>query len=175
MREKCGNQNHPPAPSLTKEGENGVICDRFSLVKYLCPEEARTSMGNLKYYEDLRSLAKYNRNNPTPAEKLFWLKLKKYKYTFLRQKPIYRFIVDFYCSKLLLVIEIDGGYHDKQKGFDDGREELLYKIGIKTIRFSNDEVINNIDLVFIKFDKLLEERIKEMNYSPSLVKEGVRG
>ena len=69
-------------------------------MKYFCPEESRTKTGFLRYFEDLRYFAKSNRNNPTEAEKLFWLRLKKYKYTFLRQKPIYRFIVDFYCSKL---------------------------------------------------------------------------
>jgi len=46
-------------------------------MKYKCPEEARTSVGNLKYFEDLRSLAKINRNNPTEAEKIFWKRLKK--------------------------------------------------------------------------------------------------
>ena len=131
-------------------------------MKYLCPQEARTRLGYLKYFEDLRYYAKYNRNHPTESEKLFWKRLKKYKYTFLRQKPIYRFIVDFYCSKLLLVIEIDGGYHHKQHGYDKGREDLLYKIGIKTIRFENDKIINNIDSVFLELDKMLEERRKEI-------------
>jgi len=131
-------------------------------MKYFCPEESRTKTGFLRYFEDLRYFAKSNRNNPTEAEKLFWLRLKKYKYTFLRQKPIYRFIVDFYCSKLLLVIEIDGGYHHKQIGYDKGREELLYKIGIKTVRFENDNVIKNIDKVFEELDEIIKEREKEL-------------
>ena len=131
-------------------------------MKYLCPEESRTKTGFLKYFEDLRSFAKSNRNNPTEAEKLFWKRLKKYKYTFLRQKPIYRFIVDFYCSKLLLAIEIDGGYHNKQYGYDKGREDLLYKIGIKTIRFENNDVIKNTDKVFETLDEIIKEREIEL-------------
>ena len=63
---------------------------------------------------------------------------------------------------LLLVIEIDGGYHHKQIGYDKGREELLYKIGIKTVRFENDNVIKNIDKVFEELDEIIKEREKEL-------------
>jgi len=45
-----------------------------------------------------------------------------------------RFVIDFYCSKLLLAIEVDGGYHDKRQNYDNGRDELLFTRGIKTIR-----------------------------------------
>jgi len=131
-------------------------------MKYKCPEEARTSVGNLKYFEDLRSLAKINRNNPTEAEKIFWKRLKKYSYPFLRQKAIYRFILDFYCSKLLLAIEIDGGIHNNRKNYDDGRDDLLNKIGIKTVRFKNEEVLENIDEVFKKLEEIMKEREKEI-------------
>ena len=131
-------------------------------MKYKVPEEARTSIGNLKYLEDLRSLAKINRNNPTEAEKIFWKRLKKYKYPFLRQKAIYRFILDFYCSKLLLAIEIDGGIHDNRKNYDDGRDDLLNKIGIKTVRFKNEEVLEKIDEIFKRLEEIMNEREKEI-------------
>lgn len=131
-------------------------------MKYKVPEEARTSIGNLKYLEELRILARNNRKNPTEAEKIFWKRLKKYKYPFLRQKAIYRFILDFYCSKLLLAIEIDGGIHNNRKNYDDGRDDLLNKIGIKTVRFKNEEVLENIDEVFKKLEKIMKEREKEI-------------
>ena len=57
---------------------------------------------------------------------------------------------------------IEGGYHHKQYGYDKGREDLLYKIGIKTIRFENDNILNDIDNVFLELDKILEERKKEI-------------
>ena len=132
------------------------------IMKYICPEETRTSIGNLKYFKDLRMLAKINRNNPTKAEKLFWERLKKYKYPFLRQKSIYKFILDFYCSKLLLAIEIDGDSHLGRENYDNGRDSILEGIGIKTIRFNNDEVLKDINKVFEKLEELMKEREKEI-------------
>ena len=70
--------------------------------------------GHLKYLNELRSLSRKNRLEATETEKILWnkvLKGRKTGYKFLRQKPIYRFILDFYCRELLLAIEIDGAYH----------------------------------------------------------------
>ena len=56
-----------------------------------------------------------------------------------------RFILDFYCSKLLLAIEIDGDIHDNRKNYDEGRGLYLEQRAIKTVRFRNEEVLNNIE------------------------------
>jgi very-short-patch-repair endonuclease len=80
-------------------------------MKHISPMEAMTKIGNFKYLNELRQLARQNRNNPTKSESLIWnsvLKNRKIDYLFLRQKPLGKFILDFYCSKLLLSIEIDG-------------------------------------------------------------------
>ena len=74
--------------------------------------------------------AKFLRDNMTDAEKSLWEKLKDNKlkgFKFRRQHPIHIYIVDFYCHKLKLIIEIDGGYHDSkdQKLLDAERSELL--------------------------------------------------
>ena len=97
--------------------------------------------GAIKYLEELRRLARNNRNNPTVAEKIFWQILRKYPYTFLRQKPLGRFIADFYYSKLLLIIEIDGDSHDLRKYMDKERDEYFQIRGIKTIRITNEQVL----------------------------------
>jgi very-short-patch-repair endonuclease len=75
-------------------------------MKYKAPEEARTRLGNLKYLEELRTLARNNRKNPTEAERIFWklLSYKKMGYKFLRQKPMGKFILDF------LLFEINVGH-----------------------------------------------------------------
>ncbi|MDD3002549.1 MAG: endonuclease domain-containing protein [Candidatus Shapirobacteria bacterium] len=128
--------------------------------KYLIDENGRSKNGNLKYLEDLRKLARNNRNNPTEAERIFWSKVLQYdkiKYRFLRQKPIGRFILDFYCSKLLLAIEIDGDSHDTKKYLDNERDLFLKKYSIKTIRYTNGQVLNELNK--IKSD--LENKIKE--------------
>jgi very-short-patch-repair endonuclease len=113
-----------------------------------------------KREKDINLIMKYK--VPAEAEKIFWKKLKKYKYPFLRQKAIYRFILDFYCSKLLLAIEIDGGIHNNRKNYDDGRDDLLNKIGIKTVRFKNEEVLENIEEVFKRLEEIMKEREKEI-------------
>ena len=103
-------------------------------------------------------MSRKNRKNPTQAEEKIWKEIlmkRKTGFKFLRQKPINRFILDFYCSELNLAIEIDGNSHDKRKGYDETRDKFLHQIGIKTIRFTNDEILNQIDIVKIKLTNLI--------------------
>ncbi len=91
----------------------------------------------------------------TREEKIFWELVRKKKmmgYRFLRQHPIFFsiggkerfFIADFYCKELSLVIEIDGGIHEKQKDYDRIREEILRNLkGLKILRFTNKDVNEN--------------------------------
>lgn len=68
-------------------------------------------------------------------------------YTFNRQKPLNKYIVDFYCKPLNLVIEIDGGYHEEemQKIKDDERQQVLEEMGLNFLGFKEKEVRRNID------------------------------
>lgn len=105
-------------------------------------------------------LAKQLRERMTEAEILMWdkLKNKQFKgYKFRRQHPIHHFIVDFYCHTLQLIIEIDGKYHDseEQKKEDLNRTELLQFQGLRAIRFSNEAVIHNMDLVLKKLEEAI--------------------
>ena len=135
-------------------------------MRYIAPEESRTKIGNLKYFEDLRQLSRNNRKNPTESEKLFWkiLNYKKFNLKFTRQKPIGRFILDFYCSKLLLAIEIDGGSHNKKENYDEGRDLYLEQRGIKTIRFKNEEIINNLEKVKKCLYQIISDRKNELEF-----------
>jgi very-short-patch-repair endonuclease len=86
------------------------------------------------------------RENLTEAEGFLWLALKDNQvdgYKFRRQHPISIYIADFYCHKLKLVIEIDGGYHlsEEQQLLDKERTVALEFNGLKVIRFSNEEVL----------------------------------
>ena len=101
------------------------------------------------------------RNELTEAEKLLWERLRKNKVRGLRfrtQHPISKFIVDFYCHKALLVIEIDGDIHKNEivAERDEGREAELKKLGLIVLRFTNDEVLKNIDNVQKKITRVLE-------------------
>jgi len=86
--------------------------------------------------------------NETTAEKLLWEQLSENQlgFKFRRQHPLKWFIADFYCHKAKLIIEVDGGVHlDKlQKDYDKGREAELEKLGLKVLRFSNEEIQNDI-------------------------------
>jgi len=107
----------------------------------------------IPYNLGLKERAREMRKNPTPAESIMWDLLLNDEafdgYRFLRQKPIDQYIVDFYCSKLMLAIEIDGSVHDEidTHNYDKMRSEKLKKYGIKVIRYRNDDVMNNIDAI----------------------------
>jgi very-short-patch-repair endonuclease len=92
------------------------------------------------------------RNNMTPAENLLWKVLKNkeiFKVRFKRQHPVSIFVVDFYCHKYKLAIEVDGDIHLRQEVMerDDGRTHDIEKLGIKILRFTNQDVIEKTDWV----------------------------
>ena len=92
------------------------------------------------------------RNNMTEAEKILWEELKKkeiFKARWKRQHPIDIFVVDFYCHKYKLAIEVDGEIHLKEeiREHDDGRAHDIEKLGIKILRFTNKELFDNIEFV----------------------------
>ncbi|HOI16666.1 MAG TPA: endonuclease domain-containing protein [Geobacteraceae bacterium] len=101
----------------------------------------------LPYNKDLTTLARKNRKNPTPAERKIWtgiLRMRQFaEYKFLRQKPLGGYIVDFYCSKLRLVIEIDGESHAETVEYDVERTKILEALGLTVVRYTNDEVMLN--------------------------------
>lgn len=101
------------------------------------------------------------RKYTTAAEKHLWEKLNKKQlgYKFRRQHPIKFFIADFYCHQLKLVIEIDGEIHrlPERKEYDNNREAELEQLDIRVIRFTNQEVRDNIDGVIEEIRKLIKE------------------
>lgn len=110
------------------------------------------------YNSGLIKPAKENRKDMTEYESIFWDMISKSKtgYVFRRQKPIGNFIVDFYCEKLKIVIEIDGEYHN-ENGFverDIERSDYLRSLGIRIIRYKNEE-IRSLTINKIEEDMLL--------------------
>ena len=98
---------------------------------------------------DLLGKAREQRKNMTPAEKRLWGRIrgKVLGVKFRRQHPINRFIADFYCHEARLVVEIDGGYHDDQDQWahDQGRTRELEELGIRVVRFTNEEVEEDLE------------------------------
>jgi very-short-patch-repair endonuclease len=101
---------------------------------------------------ELFAYAQKMRNNMTHAEKLLWHRLKENALgvRIKPQHPIDIFIADFYSHAKKLVIEIDGPYHKFQIEKDNARTKELENFGLKIIRFTNDEVVKNIELVLEK-------------------------
>lgn len=101
--------------------------------------------------------AKELRREMTPAEKLLWqeVRAKKLGVRFRRQQVIQGFIVDFYCHKAALVVEVDGDIHDLQKEEDERREKALSALGLRVVRFGNDEVVRELSAVVGKIKEAI--------------------
>lgn len=112
----------------------------------------------LPYNPRLKERSRNLRNNMTNCEKIFWKFIRSFgrynNLTFNRQKIIDNYIVDFYCAKLKLVIEIDGEIHNLKDNiaYDKIRDDVLNKYGLKVIRIRNIDILNNFNNVckFIK-------------------------
>ena len=107
------------------------------------------------------NLARKLRRNMTPAEFKLWGYIRNRQIMdlkFRRQEPIGCYIGDFVCYEKKLVIELDGSQHlDKEKG-DNKRTEELNKIGFEVLRFTNDEVMNEINAVIEEIMNYCEEK-----------------
>jgi very-short-patch-repair endonuclease len=126
----------------------------------------------LPYDKKLKERARTLRNNMTFSEKKLWYGyLKDCGYPFLRQKPIDNYIVDFYCSKLKLVIEIDGETHitEKDKKYDSKRTKTLEGYGLKVLRFWNDDILKGIEVV----SEMIEDEIEKIKSPNPLYQGGV--
>jgi very-short-patch-repair endonuclease len=101
----------------------------------------------LTYNDKLKRSSRQLRNNMTNAETRLWAKLRLRQirgFWFYRQKPIGEYIVDFFCPKAKLVIEVDGGQHFSGDApeYDAIRDGYLKSLGLKVLRFTNNEVLN---------------------------------
>ena len=108
-------------------------------------------------YSLLEEFARYHRDNPTDAEKALWEYLKggRIGAHFRRQHVVVDYIPDFICLSERLIIEIDGGYHlvGEQPQRDEERTEELARQGFRVLRFSNEQVIGDIDNVLAIINK----------------------
>ena len=115
----------------------------------------RGGLNNLTYNRELKENSRKLRKNMTDAEILLWSKIRRKQlknYQFYRQKIIGNYIVDFYCPKAKLIIELDGGQHYCDNGIlkDKIRDEYLSGLGLNIIRFSDREIFKNINGIMEK-------------------------
>jgi very-short-patch-repair endonuclease len=106
----------------------------------------------LPYNKKLKHPSRQLRENMTNAERCLWAKIRRKQlkgYQFYRQKPIGDYIVDFFCPKIRLVIEVDGGQHfsDEMREYDRIRDDYLHSLGLRVLRFTNTDVLTRIEAV----------------------------
>jgi len=122
----------------------------------------------LPYNPNLKERAREMRNNSTKSEIKFWcemLRKRETGYQFYRQKIIDHYIVDFYCAKLKLVVEIDGESHEGKEKYDKKRDDELNAYGLKVLHYNDNTVLNNFQIVEKDFKEQLKLRENELGLS----------
>ena len=118
-----------------------------------------------KYNNNNVKYARINRKTQTEEEwkmRNMVLKMDKTWYRFLRQKPIWNYILDFYCDKLKLWIEIDDKSHDWKWEEDEIRTKYLNSLWIKIIRYTNSDINYNLEWVIMDLNEKMEQRQQEL-------------
>jgi very-short-patch-repair endonuclease len=116
----------------------------------------------LPYNKDLKQFSRDLRNHSTYGEVLLWMELRAGQlrgYKFNRQKPLDKYIVDFYCKKLNLVIEVDGESHYSKEAClkDEGRQQVLEDLGLRFLRFDDWDVKNKMEVVLQRIVEFVDE------------------
>ncbi len=127
----------------------------------------------IPYNPNLKEFARQLRNDSTKTEIFLWLKLKgkkMYGYDFHRQKPIDNYILDFFCYELMLGIEVDGYSHQFLEVYNKDciKEKKMNELGIVVLRFSDDQVLNEMENVLRAIEFYIFEYKK---HTPNLSQE----
>ena len=122
---------------------------------------------NHHYNKNLQPYANRLRKEMTKAEACLWkyvLRAGKMKgFQFRRQRPVLNYIADFRCKELMLIVEVDGSIHQLEEimKYDEARQKTLDKAGFTVLRFTNGEVLENINEVYNNVEGWIEKKIAE--------------
>lgn len=120
--------------------------------------------GYTAYNSDLKEASRMLRKNMTPQERKLWYDfLRGYPVQWYRQRAIDRFVVDFYCAKPRLAVELDGAHHYTEQGleYDAQRSIILEQHGVQVLRFENYEVSQNFEKICKAIDRAVKARMAE--------------
>ncbi len=123
---------------------------------------------NKRTFDAAKEICRVLRKKSTVSEKLLWTEVRNRKFfgkKFLRQHPLFFnymnkgafFIADFYCREFNLILEIDGKSHDYQKEYDALRTHIINNMGIKVVRFKNEEIENDLPGVLQRLEKIIKD------------------
>lgn len=144
------------------------FCEREGISKSSPLQKGRVGRGSREHVmtehfnkKEMQKRRRQLRANMTYCEKLVWLYLRKrqMKERFLRQYSVDNYVVDFYCPKLKLAIEVDGDIHDlqDQKKYDKDRQEYLENFGIQFVRVKNVKLLSNPDKEFQRIENEIQK------------------
>jgi len=142
---------HPPSPSPFTE--RGWLQAGGEVPTKTTPWQTPPEL-----WAKLKLLARQMRHAPTPAEDKLWQRLRNrqlHGFKFRRQHAIERFIVDFYCAEARLIVEVEGAIHQYTQEEDAIRQEFLESLGLRVLRFTNDEINTSLDKVLEKISAAL--------------------
>jgi very-short-patch-repair endonuclease len=129
----------------------------------------------MQWARPLTSRAKQLRRNETPEEKLLWRFVRRGQlegFKFRRQHPIMNYIADFACHEAMLIVELDGGHHAEQQGYDILRDRELEELGWLVLRFENESVRLSLHAVL---ETILTEAQKRARPLPGPLPSGGEG
>jgi len=118
----------------------------------------------IPYNTKLKNLARKLRNDSTFSEILLWSHLKKKQmrgFDFDRQRPIDKYIIDFYCKDLMLAIEIDGESHYGSEKRDEERDKRLKQLGVTVLRFDDLDLRYNLEKVMNTIEKWIDKSVRK--------------
>ncbi|MBI5739397.1 MAG: endonuclease domain-containing protein [Nitrospirae bacterium] len=116
----------------------------------------------IQYDPKLKHRSRELRKQGVFSEVLLWTYLKGRQmlgHQFMRQKPVGNYIVDFYCSKLQLVIEIDGESHNGRFDYDVDRQQFLESLGLTVLRFNDVDVKRDLESVVMAIERWIDGRV----------------
>jgi very-short-patch-repair endonuclease len=124
--------------------------------------EGLSQFHRFNYNTKLNDRAKTMSREMTKSEQMLWFNILKSRklagYKFVKQKQVFNYIVDFYCSELLLVIEVDGSSHDERVEYDKQRDDFLRSCGLEIMRIGNSDVEKNLEGVYTMLMKVVNDR-----------------
>ncbi|KAA3620141.1 MAG: endonuclease domain-containing protein [Calditrichaeota bacterium] len=117
----------------------------------------------LPYDPALKERARHLRKKSTLSEVVLWQRINGKQIhgcDFDRQKPIDKYIVDFYCKRLMLAIEIDGESHQEKAEYDHRRQQRLQSLGVRVVRFLDVDVKRNMEGVLWELNRVVDEMLQ---------------
>jgi len=159
--EGCPQDGVVNSPSSEGCPQDGVVLNTHPQEVVLELNQTKIKLSpiiELPYNPNLKQRAKELRQAGNLPEVLFWMQVTKggfHNIDFDRQRVIGNYIVDFYVKKLGLVIEIDGSSHIGKEEYDLAREEYLLSLGLKVYRIQVDDIMNNLNNVFVELENYI--------------------